>query len=208
MKFQRKIILIFIFIPLLVFHLSSCAQIVTGTAVKVATVSQEERSIGEFVDDAIIKTVIKNTYFDQSENLFFNIDVEVSQGRVLLTGTVENIDLKIEATRIAWGVDGVKTVINEIQISNTDSILNFADDLVISTKILGKLMLEEEINSLNYNIETVNKLVYIIGIARNEKERELVISIAGDVYGVEEVIDYINIKSRIYNEDENWISDK
>jgi osmotically-inducible protein OsmY len=195
MKFQRKIILIFVFIPLLVFHLSSCAQVVTGTAVKVATVSQEERSIGEFVDDAIIKTVIKNTYFDQSENLFFNIDVEVSQGRVLLTGTVENVDLKIEATRIAWGVNGVKTVINEIQISNTDSILNFADDLVISTKILGKLMLEEEINSLNYNIETVNKLVYIIGIARTEKEKELVISIARDVYGVEEVIDYINIKS-------------
>ena len=169
MKLQRKIILNFVLSPLLVFHLSSCAQVVTGTAVKVATVSQEERSIGEFVDDAIIKTVIKNTYFDQSENLFFNIDVEVSQGRVLLTGTVENIDLKIEATRIAWGVDGVKTVINEIQISNTDSILNFADDLVISTKILGKLMLEEEINSLNYNIETVNKLVYIIGIARTEK---------------------------------------
>ena len=195
MKFLRKIILIFIFIPISVFHLSSCAQIVTGTAVKVATVSQEERSIGEFVDDAIIKTVIKNTYFDQSENLFFNIDVEVSQGRVLLTGTVENIDLKIEATRIAWGANGVKTVINEIQISNTDSILNFADDLVISTKILGKLMLEEEVNSLNYNIETVNKLVYIIGIARTEKERELVISIARDVYGVEEVIDYINIRS-------------
>ena len=78
MKLQRKIILNFVFIPLLVFHLSSCAQVVTGTAVKVATVSQEERSIGEFVDDAIIKTVIKNTYFDQSENLFFNIDVEVS----------------------------------------------------------------------------------------------------------------------------------
>ncbi len=195
MEMRRKIILIFIFIPLLVFHLSSCAQVVTGTAVKVATVSQEERSIGEFVDDAIIKTVIKNTYFDQSENLFFNIDVEVSQGRVLLTGTVENIDLKIEATRIAWGANGVTTVINEIQISNSDSILNFADDLVISTKILGKLMLEEEINSLNYNIETVNKLVYIMGIARTEKERELVISIARDVYGVEEVIDYINIKS-------------
>ena len=56
-------------------------------------------------------------------------------------------------------------------------------------------MLEEEVNSLNYNIETVNKLVYIIGIARTEKERELVISIARDVYGVEEVIDYINIRS-------------
>ena len=87
----------------------------------------------------------------------------------MLTGTVENIDLKMGATRIAWGVNGVKTVINEIQISNSDSILNFADDLIISTKILGKLMLNEEINSLNYNIETVNRLVYIIGIAQTKK---------------------------------------
>jgi len=195
MMLKRKIILIFIIFPIIIFYFSGCAQVVTGTAVKVATVSQEERSIGEFVDDAIIKTVIKNSYFDQSENLFFNIDVEVSQGRVLLTGTVENIDLKIEATRIAWGVNGVKTVINEIQISNSDSILNFADDLVISTKILGKLMLEEDVNSLNYNVETVNKLVYIIGIAETEKERDLVISISQDVFGVEEVINYINIKS-------------
>jgi osmotically-inducible protein OsmY len=195
MQIKLKNIIELLLYILFIIYLSGCAQVVTGTAVKVATVSQEDRSIGEFVDDAIIKTVIKNTYFDQSENLFFNIDVEVSQGRVLLTGTVENIDLKIEATRIAWGVNGVKTVINEIQISNSDSILNFADDLIISTKILGKLMLNEEINSLNYNIETVNRLVYIIGIAQTKKERDLVLSIARDVYGVEEVVDYINIKT-------------
>lgn len=195
MQMKLKNIIELLLYILFIIYLSGCAQVVTGTAVKVATVSQEDRSIGEFVDDAIIKTVIKNTYFDQSENLFFNIDVEVSQGRVLLTGTVENIDLKIEATRIAWGVNGVKTVINEIQISNSDSILNFADDLIISTKILGKLMLDEEINSLNYNIETVNRLVYIIGIAQTKKERDLVLSIAKDVYGVEEVVDYINIKT-------------
>ena len=195
MQIKLKNIIELLIYILFIIYLSGCAQVVTGTAVKVATVSQEDRSIGEFVDDAIIKTVIKNTYFDQSENLFFNIDVEVSQGRVLLTGTVENIDLKIEATRIAWGVNGVKTVINEIQISNSDSILNFADDLIISTKILGKLMLDEEINSLNYNIETVNRLVYIIGIAQTKKERDLVLSIAKDVYGVEEVVDYINIKT-------------
>ena len=195
MMIKLKNVLTLLILPFILLHISGCAQVVTGTAVKVATVSQEERSIGEFVDDAIIKALIKNTYFDQSENLFFNIDVEVSQGRVLLTGTVDNIDLKIEATRIAWGIKGVKTVINEIQISNSDSILNFADDLVISTKILGKLMLEEEVNSLNYNVETVNKLVYIIGIAKTEKERDLVLGIAKDVYGVEEVINYINIKS-------------
>ena len=175
--------------------IANCAQVATGTAVKVVTVNQEDRSIGEFVDDTIIKTLIKNTYFDQNEKLFFNIDVEVSQGRVLLTGTIENIDLKIEATRIAWGVKGVQTVLNEIQISNSDNIINFADDLVISTKVKGKLILNENVNSLNYSIETVNKLVYIIGIAGSDDERDLVINIAREVYGVVEVIDYISIKT-------------
>ncbi len=183
-----------IYIILISIWVTNCAQVATGTAVKMVTVKQEDRSIGEFVDDAIIKTVIKNSYFDQNEKLFFNIDVEVSQGRVLLTGTVENIDLKIEATRIAWGVKDVQTVINEIQISNSDNILNYADDLVISTKVKGKLILNENINSLNYNIETVNKLVYIMGIASNQDEKDLVIDIAKEVFGVEEVIDYISIK--------------
>ena len=191
---QKKIYLLII--SLCVPYLfSACALVLTGTAAKVITVTKEDRTIGEFVDDALIKTIIKNTYFDQSGNLFFNVDVEVSQGRVLLTGTVDNMDLKIEATRIAWGVEDVKTVINELQISNSDNIFNFADDLVISTKVSGRLILEEEVNSLNYNIETVNKVVYIIGIANNDDEQKKVIDIASDVYGVEGVIDYITIKA-------------
>ena len=185
---KLKFIIHALIISVLSVSMTNCAQVITGTAAKVVTVSKEERSIGEFVDDAIIKTIIKNTYFDQSEKLFFNVDVEVSQARVLLTGTVENIELKIEATRIAWGVEGVKTVINEIQIDNSDNIINFADDLVISTKIAGKFILDESINSLNYNIETVNRVVYIIGIARNNQEKELAIQIAGEVFGVEERI--------------------
>ncbi len=191
---KKKIYLLILFlcVPYL---FSACAQVLTGTAAKVITVTKEDRTIGEFVDDALIKTIIKNTYFDQSGNLFFNVDVEVSQGRVLLTGTVDNMDLKIEATRIAWGVEDVKTVINELQISNSDNIFNFADDLVISTKVSGRLILEEEVNSLNYNIETVNKVVYIIGIANNDDEQKKVIDIASDVYGVEGVIDYITIKA-------------
>ena len=187
---------IFSILPVLIIILINCSYpIATGVAVKGVTVSNSDRSIGEFVDDVLIKTVLKNSYFDQSEEIFFNVDVEVSQGRVLLTGTVDNIDLRIEATRIAWGVNGVQTVINEIQISQSDSILNFADDLVISTKVLAKLMLDEEINSLNYNIETVNKIVYIIGISRSVEEKEKVIDLSKKVFGVKEVVDYITIKS-------------
>ena len=101
--------------------------------------------------------------------------------------------MKIEATRIAWGAKGVKTVINEIQVSNSDNILNFADDLIISTKVSGKLILDEEVNSLNYNVETVNQVVYIIGIARSVDEKNKVTDIASEVFGVKEVIDYITI---------------
>ncbi len=187
---------IFSILSVIIFMLTNCSiPIATGVAVKGATVSNSDRSIGEFVDDVLIKTVLKNSYFDQSEKIFFNVDVEVSQGRVLLTGTVDNIDLRIEATRIAWGVKGVQTVINEIQISQSDSILNFADDLVISTKVMARLMLDEEINSLNYNIETVNKIVYIIGISSSSEEKQKAVELSKEVFGVEEVVDYITIKS-------------
>ena len=187
---------IFTILTLILMFLSNCSlPVATGVAVKGVTVSSSDRSIGEFVDDVLIKTILKNSYFDQSDEIFFNVDVEVSQGRVLLTGTVDNIDLRIEATRIAWGIKGVQTVINEIQISQSDSIFNFADDLVISTKVLAKLMLDEEINSLNYNIESVNKIVYIIGISNSSEEKQKVIDLSKEVFGVEEVIDYITIKA-------------
>ena len=189
-------LLIFPILSVFIIILTNCSiPVATGVATKAVTVSNSDRSIGEFVDDVLIKAVLKNSYFDQSENIFFNVDVEVSQGRVLLTGTVDNIDLRIEATRIAWGVKGVQTVINEIQISESDNILNFADDLVISTKVIAKLMLDEEVNSLNYNIETVNKVVYIIGISSSSDEKKKAIDLTKEVFGVEEVIEYITIKS-------------
>ena len=118
---------IFPYLFIIIFLFSNCSMpVATGMAAKAVAVSNSEQSIGEFVDDTLIKAILKNSYFDQSERIFFNVDVEVSQGRVLLTGTVENIDLRIEATRIAWGVNGVVTVINEIQVSENDSILNLS----------------------------------------------------------------------------------
>lgn len=184
---------------LLFFLFSHCTpQIAVGTASTAIAVSKEERTLGEFIDDTLIKTQIKNLYFDTNENIFFNVDVEVTQGRVLLTGTLDNSDLRIEATRMAWGINGVQTVINELQISNDDSILNFADDLVISAKIKAKLLINSELPYLNYTVETVNGIVYLIGVARSEGERQAVIDLSNEIYGVVDVIDYIEIKSDSY----------
>ena len=184
---------------LLFFLFSHCTpQIAVGTASTAIAVSKEERTLGEFIDDTLIKTQIKNLYFDTNENIFFNVDVEVTQGRVLLTGTLDNSDLRIEATRMAWGINGVQTVINELQISNDDSILNFADDLVISAKIKAKLLINSELPYLNYTVETVNGIVYLIGVASSEGERQAVIDLSNEIYGVVDVIDYIEIKSDSY----------
>ena len=111
---------------------------------------------------------------------------------------MDNSDLRIEATRGAWGINGVKTVINELQISNDDNILSFADDLVISAIIKGKLLLNSETEYMNYSVDTVNGIVYLIGIARSEEERQFVIELSKEVYGVVDVIDYINITTNTY----------
>ena len=184
---------IFLSLSLLIIY-TGCAQVAVGDKTKSVLVAKEERTVGTFIDDSIIAAKLKNLYFNQNEKIFFNVDVEVNEGRVLLTGTVETSDIRIEATKLAWGVNDVVTVINEIQISDNDNILDYADDLVITTKINAKLLLKKEINNLNYNIDTVNKIVYVIGIAQNKKELESVIDIIGSVYGVKEIINYVRLK--------------
>ena len=184
---------IFISLSILLIY-SGCAQVAVGGISKSVLVAKEERTVGTFIDDTVIAAKLKNLYFNNNEKIFFNVDVEVNEGRVLLTGTVETSDIRIEATKLAWGISDVVTVINEIQISDNDNILDYADDLVITTKINAKLLINKEINNLNYNIDTVNKIVYVIGIAQNKNELANVIDIINNVYGVKEVINYVRLK--------------
>ena len=190
-RFNKIDIILIIFV-----FFNNCAEVVVSGASKTVLVSKEDRSIGTYVDDALIKAVLKNEYFNTNEIIFFNVDVEVNEGRVLLTGTVDSSDLRIEATRRAWGIDGVVSVMNELQISNSDSILDYADDLVISTKIRAKLILDSKINNLNFSIETVNSIVYVLGIAQDQVEASNIIKIINSVYGVNEIVDYIRIIER------------
>ncbi len=177
-----------------------CAQVAVGSFSKSVLVTKEERTIGTVIDDSLIAARLKNLYFSNNEKIFFNVDIEVNEGRVLLTGTVDSSSIRIEATKLAWGIKNVATVINEIQISDTDNILDYADDLVISTKINALLLLNKQVNNLNYNIDTVNKIVYVIGIAQDKKELERVLDIINSVYGVKEVINYVRLKEDNIND--------
>ena len=176
------------------FFISGCqTAFVTGSS-KLILVDKEERSFNNFVEDTIILAQLKNIYFSNNEKIFFNVSVEVIEGKVLLTGAVDQIDERIEATKLAWAIDGVNEVINEIQISNDESILDYADDLIMKTKINAKLLLDKDILNLNYSVEVVNGIVYLIGIAQSQEELNLVINISENTYGVQNVINYVRLK--------------
>ena len=185
-----KLIILF-FSPLLIF---GCQSAYVATVSKAVLVDKEERSFNNFVEDTIIVAQLKNAYFSNNEKIFFNVSVEVTEGRVLLTGSVEQIDERIEATKLAWGIEGLNEVINEIQISNDESILDYADDLIMKTKINAKLLLDKDILNLNYSVEVVNGIVYLIGIAQNQEELNSVINISENTYGVQNVINYVRLK--------------
>jgi osmotically-inducible protein OsmY len=187
--YPKLIILFFSF-----FFISGCQSAYMATMSKAVLIDKEERSFNNFVEDTIILAQLKNAYFSNNEKIFFNVSVEVTEGRVLLTGSVEQTDERIEATKLAWGIEGVNEVINEIQISNDEGILDFADDLIMKTKINAKLLLDKDILNLNYSVEVVNGIVYLIGIAQSKEELNSVIDISENTYGVQNVINYVRLK--------------
>ena len=179
---------------LFLFIISGCQTVYMTGISKAVLIDKEERSFNNYVEDTIILAQLKNEYFSNNENIFFQVSVDVIEGRVMLTGIVEQIDERIEATKLAWGIKGVNEVINEIQISNDEGILDYADDLVMKTKINAKLLLEKNILNLNYSVEVVNGIVYLIGIAQDQKELDAVTEISKNTYGVTSVINYVRLK--------------
>jgi osmotically-inducible protein OsmY len=179
---------------LFLFIISGCQTVYMTGVSKAVLIDKEERSFNNYVEDTIILAQLKNEYFSNNENIFFQVSVDVIEGRVMLTGIVEQIDERIEATKLAWGIKGVNEVINEIQISNDEGILDYADDLVMKTKINAKLLLEKNILNLNYSVEVVNGIVYLIGIAQDQKELDAVTEISKNTYGVTSVISYVRLK--------------
>ena len=194
-KYMNKIIyyklVLFIFSS---FFISGCQTLYMTGVSKAVLIDKEERSFNNYVEDTIILAQLKNEYFSNNEIIFFNVSVEVLESRVLLTGSVEQIDERIEATKLAWGIGGVTEVINEIQISNDEGILDYADDLIMKTKIKAKLLINKDIFNLNYSVEVVNGIVYLIGIAQNQEELNTVLDICKNTFRVENVINYVRLK--------------
>lgn len=179
---------------LLLLALAGCSPAgVVGGGAAAGVAAVEERTVGEAIDDSVISTKIDSNLLQKDIDLFRRVGVEVIEGRVLLTGSVPTTDARIEAVRQAWRVAGVKEVINELQVTDKGGIVDYARDSWISAQLRTKLLLDKEIQSVNYSIETVNGIVYLIGIAQDQAELDRVTNHARNIRYVEKVVSYVRL---------------
>ncbi|MCT4574796.1 MAG: BON domain-containing protein [Alphaproteobacteria bacterium] len=175
--------------------LSSCASLFVTSASTVAFSTIQERTFDDAVDDTYIKLRLNNAWMSEDWDIYKNCSMTVSEGRVLLTGVVENDEAMKTAVKLTWQIDGVKEVINEIIIREEGkSFLQSSTDAYIATKIRTKILASRDILSINYSIDVNDSNVYLIGIAQNQDELDKVIDIARNTGSVESVVSYIKLK--------------
>lgn len=173
---------------------SGCAPLVVGgAAATVGTAAAQERGLQGAVSDTAIQARINDLWFKHSVDMYQRLDMTVNQGRVLLTGRATTPEMRLDAVRLAWQADGVKEVINEIEVVDTSSLTDRARDTWISTQLRGRLMFDREISSINYTIDTVNGVVYLMGSARNQAELDRVTGHARSLPHVKRVVSYVRV---------------
>ena len=170
------------------------ASVFTSGAATTMVVAEGDKSLGTAVDDATIKLNISRKLLTSENNLFINTDISVVEGMVLLTGIVENQESRIEAVKIVWDVEGVKEVINEIEIGDKTSIKEYANDVWITTQIKTLAAKDIGLRSVSYNIETIRGKVFLAGITSRPEQLETLVNITKSVKGVTAVVNYVVIK--------------
>ena len=173
---------------------TGCAPVAITAGTAAASAATEERGVGGAVSDTAIRAEINALWLGHDLDMFVAIELEVVEGRVLLAGHVEKPENRVDAVRLAWKADGVKEVINEIQIAKSRDIADRSRDRWITAQLRAKILFDKQIASINYSIDSVGRVVYLMGIARNEAEHERVKAHARDVSYVKRVISHVILK--------------
>ncbi|MEE8247287.1 MAG: BON domain-containing protein [Alphaproteobacteria bacterium] len=174
--------------------LSGCAGVVAGAGAQGLVAAAQERKLLDAVDDKTIQLRINARFLNHDANLFRRVETEIVEGRVLLTGNVPRPEDRVEAARLTWQVAGVREVLNEIAVNDRGGILNYFKDSWITTRLRAKMVTDAEIVDINYSVETVNGIVYLIGIAQDEAELKRLTGHARTLTGVRRVISHVRMK--------------
>jgi osmotically-inducible protein OsmY len=174
--------------------LSGCVGAAIGAGAAVGVAAAQEGGIRNAASDTAIRLQITDLWLKHDVNMYRRLDMTVKEGRVLITGTVPTPDARVDAIRLAWQADGVREVINEINVDKSSGIAGYATDVWISGQLKSKLLLDKYVQSINYTVDTVNGTIYLMGIAQDQKELDRVINHARSIGRVRNVVSYVRLR--------------
>lgn len=193
---MRKVFAVLSVAALGAFVLGGCVPLIAGAGGAAAVGAAQDRGLEQAVDDNEIAFEINRKLLGQRSDLYSGVSTQVRKGRVLLTGRVPKQEDRIAVTRIVWSIGGVKEVINELAVGKEGTFSQSVNDTSISTKLRARLTGDSNVSGINYSIETVDGVVYLMGTARDRAELDRVLAHARDISGVRNVVSYVEVKTR------------
>ena len=186
---------IYLSIILIIIFLTSCSS--AGRWGAGVDITFDPRTIGMQIDDTIMQKNLVARLSLNEKKYFLSIQVEVLDGRIFLSGKVNEPEEKIKITKLAWETKGVREVKNAITIKGNSNFKQTAKDILITSQLRTALIFNKKTKSRNYTLETINKKIYIFGIAMDNDEKKEVLSEAEKIYDVEKVIPSIYLASEL-----------
>ena len=179
----------FVLIMLIAISLTSCAGVsskgIFGTGVSIAF---DPRSVGTQIDDSIMQKNLTTRMILLDKKYIVSVKTKVLDGRIFLTGKIDDLEDKLRLTKLAWETDGVRSVRNDIKVKEEFNFKQSAKDILITSQLRTALILNKEIKATNYQIDTYKKKIFIYGIALTSDEKNEVIKEAKEILDVKDVI--------------------
>ena len=190
-----KLTLLFVSLILLMINIGcSPVGVLASGGSATMVVAEGDRSLGAVVDDATIKLNLSAKFLKSENRLFLDVNSNVTEGRVLLTGLVDTQEIRIEAVRKVWEINGVREVINEIEVGNKTTLKEYMNDLWINTQVKSLAARTIGLRSFSYNFETIKGKVYIAGITSRPEQLQAIVESTKTIKGVKEIVNYVVIK--------------
>ena len=172
--------------------LSGCVSAVIGAGATTGVAAVQERGLSGAIDDTKIRADINAAWLSKDNTMFRKVDLNIYEGRVMLTGVVLTEQMRDDAIHLTWQVSGVKEVINELAIDpKGQGFGDYAHDTWIQEKLSSRILFDKDIKNVNYVIDVVGGVVYLLGVAQDQAEMDRVIAHASDVSGVKRVINHV-----------------
>ena len=185
---KNKFINILIFLVLLNGCAGASSKGIFGTGV---TIALDPRTLGTQIDDGIMDKNLDAKLLIMNKNYLLSISTQVLDGRIFITGKVDDPEEKLKITKLAWETEGARSVKNDLKIKEEFNFKQSAKDILITSQLRSALIFNKEIKSANYSIDTYKKKIYIYGLAESKEEQSLVIEEAKQILDVEDVISSI-----------------